>query len=771
MNHKLNKPLLLILLCQAVILLLALGNFTLCKINLYETAFLPTKLELSGEFINGEQLTITNLNSGAGIVASTPELTLSRGSYIIYLNYYASNTGNTLSASSATLAPHHLRSTHAALSPNVQSAVLKIDVGRKASDVKLNMYFSGQGTFEILGLSIHETTDSAKEALIHALVLCLLLFFGYFIYKSRLEKRQIIFSLSMITLFASYPLFLDYLIVGHDLPFHLLRIDAIKTGLEQGIFPVKIHPYLANDYGYATGVFYGDALLYFPALLRMLGLSVQAAYRYFVFTINMGTTLISYLCFKKLLGSEKAGLLGSMLYTLSLYRLLNVYTRAAVGEYCAMMFLPMIFLGLYQIFNLKETKGWWKSAILPALGLTGIIQSHILTCEMVAVFLLLTCMVFYKKTFKLPIFLSLCTTVVLTLLLNAGFLVPFLDYYFTEEFIINSEQWSRSSVQSMGLFPAQIFAIFPDGVGGTWSTASGIANEFDPGIGLPLLLGLLLFVYYLFTASGEEKTDRHFGLSLLSFLYGIAALFLSTYFFPYDTLAEAGSIGRALVSSLQFPWRFLSLATLFLTICTCFSLKHSFKQLLTRNNQSENALNLARTVSVLLISLAAVFSSAWYYHSFLSTGTPYRVYETYELPSTQLYSCEYLPAGTLLNDMVENRYTSSDGVMITEIQKLGTTLTCQIANTGDMGYAQFPLTLYKGYVAEHVETGEKLPITAGGNNTVRVEIPSGFMGTLHLSFQEPVYWRIAEAVSALSVLVLLGFCIIIFKNKRTEKSS
>ena len=108
--------------------------------------------------------------------------------------------------------------------------------------------------------------------------------------------------------------------------------------------------------------------------------------------------------------------------------------------------------------------------------------------------------------------------------------------------------------------------------------------------------------------------------------------------------------------------------------------------------------------------------------------------------------------------------------MITEIQKLGTTLTCRIANTGENGYAEFPLMLYKGYVAEHMETGEMFDITAGYNNAVRVEIPSGFTGTLQVSFKEPVYWRIAEIVSTLSIIGLLIFGIINYKCNRPKKS-
>ena len=771
MNHSSKKPLFFIILIQAILLLLAIINFAVCKFNLYNSSFQPTELVATEECLSGDRLIVTNLISSTGTVATTPELKLTKGSYIVYLNYYASNPGNTISVSSATLAPMHIRSTPATLSPYVQSAVLNFEIGQSTDDLVLNMHFQGQGTFEILGLSIHQTTTAAKTTLIYTLTFCLTLTLGYYIYCRDLPKRQIAFCLCLITLCASYPLFMDYLIGGHDLPFHLLRIDALKLGLEQGVFPVKIHPYLANDYGYATGVFYGDMLLYFTALLRILGLSVQTAYQYFVFVINLGTTLISYFCFKKLFNSEKIGLLGSLLYTLSIYRLLNVYTRAAVGEYCAMMFLPLIFLGLYQIFTMTNSKSWWKLTILPALGLTGIIQSHILSCEMVALFILLTCVIFFKRTFKPYIFLCLSGTVLLTLLLNVGFLVPFLDYYFTEKFIINSDQWSTASVQSLGLFFTQIFAIFPKGTGGTWATLSGIANEFGPTIGLPLIIGLLLFIYYWLIAKKEEKQGNTFYLGLLGFLYGSGAIFLSTYHFPYDSIAASGELGKTLVSSLQFPWRFLSLATLFLTICTCFSLKEGFKLLLSKKNQSENALNMTRTISILVISLTTIISSAWYYQSYLLSSNPYRVYETYELPSTQLCTCEYLPEDTLLNDIVENRYNASDSVMITDIRKLGTSLTCQITNTGEDGFAEFPLMLYKGYVAKPLDSNERLPISAGYNNSLRVEIPSGFSGSLQISFREPIYWRIAEIVSALTLLTLTTLSIFRHIKKNSKKNT
>ena len=734
-KQNLQKPFLYIVICQLLILMLVAGNFLFHKLNLYEQVFQLTELNFTGDFIADDRLTIASTNSTAGDVVTTEPLKLSRGSYIIYLDYSTNTKGNTLSAVSDTMAASAFRSTPADLLTTQKIATLHLDIGSSTDDLTLNLYFQGQGSLEVFGLSIHETTDMAKQDMFHAFFLCLILALGGFIYAADLNKRQIIFSLSLITLFASLPLSLDYLIAGHDLPFQLLRIEGLTAGLRQGTFPVKIQPVWANDYGYATGVFYGDALLHIPAFFRLMGFSVQTAYQYFVFIVNTATVLISFYCFRKLFKSDRLGLLASMLYSLSLYRLINVYTRAAVGEYCAMIFLPMIFVGFYQIFTEYEEKKWWELILMPALGLTGIVQTHILTCEMVAIFILLTCIILIKKVVKPKIFLTLCAAAGLTILLNVGFLVPFIDYYFTEDFIINSDVWSTNSAQNHGLYPVQLFSVFQKIIGSSWTTAVGMPADFSPGIGLPLLIGFVFYLYYLLTAPAEEKKSKMGRLSLLVFLYAILTLYMCTYYFPWNAVEDLGSVFRAVVSSLQYPWRFLTLATLFITILTCRSIKKD---------------------SIVLLCILTLISSGWYFYSFTLTGDPYRVYETYEINSTQLYSCEYLPYGTVLEELKPNRVVYSEGIIVENYRKDGLEISCHVTNNGDKGYIEFPITAYKGYAATHVETGESLKVAKGFNNMIYLSIPAGFSGSLAIAFKEPIYWRIAEIISAISLIGLIA---------------
>lgn len=64
------------------------------------------------------------------------------------------------------------------------------------------------------------------------------------------------------------------------------------------------------------------------------------------------------------------GLAGVAIYVLSLYLLENLYSRAAVGEYCAIIFFPMILVGMYEILmEKKENKRVLKPSVFARLEL------------------------------------------------------------------------------------------------------------------------------------------------------------------------------------------------------------------------------------------------------------------------------------------------------------------------------------------------------------------------------------------------------------------
>lgn len=59
----------------------------------------------------------------------------------------------------------------------------------------------------------------------------------------------------------------------------------------------------------------------------------------------------------KLTKSKEVGALAAILYMLMPYHLNDMYIRNALGEFLSYIFIPLVFLGLYKIF--QKEKGCW----------------------------------------------------------------------------------------------------------------------------------------------------------------------------------------------------------------------------------------------------------------------------------------------------------------------------------------------------------------------------------------------------------------------------
>ncbi|RSX50886.1 hypothetical protein [Bifidobacterium callimiconis] len=247
------------------------------------------------------------------------------------------------------------------------------------------------------------------------------------------SKRGRVTVVALLTLFVivNVPMFMSYLPIstaGHDLVFHLYRIQGIADAFKEGQFPVRMQYSQLNGYGYPVSILYGDLLLYPSGLLRLLGLSVTSAYKVFVLLINLFTIIITYFVGRKIFNSVMMGILATYLWTLSPYRLEDVYLRASVGEYTALLFFPVLFYGLYSMF-FDRVDRFGFSWIWVAVGSSGILLSHtvsvILVLPVVVAFIIAGLIRNHSALIWKRLFASLGLSIGLTL----WFLVPFLDFY------------------------------------------------------------------------------------------------------------------------------------------------------------------------------------------------------------------------------------------------------------------------------------------------------------------------------------------------------
>ncbi len=609
----------------------------------------------------------------------------------------------------------------------------------------------GEGELGIQGLHIVQTGRDMSRAVCLLLLLFLMAdaFCLYLGQEKRAgvarEKKLVFLGLCAITLGSSVPLLTDYIHPGSDITYHLLRIGNIKDGLLGGQFPVRIDPAWLYGHGYASSVCYGDIFLYIPAVLRILGFTLQESYACFLFLLNAATCLISYFGFKSVFRDWKLGLLGSAVYTLSIYRLYKMYSWGALGEAQSMVFLPLIFCAVYHIFTDEgEDEKYGRLWVPLGIGFAGIILCHVLTVEITVLFLAAACVVFWKRLFRRKTFLLFAKGAVFAAALTAWFVIPFLDYYLNVDMVIHHV--STRTIQEVGLYPANLlFAFFLRG--STRDLAAyGMQYMEALGIGLPLTAaGLGIGMMWLFGYM-RKRTGLVLGAKL-ALLFGGAACLMSLSSFPWTRIQFLNGVTEKLVSSIQYPNRFLMIATLLLSfgagacvaVCgECFG---------------KRAMAGGGAAFVALALLTAFF----YQSSIVRDGGALYLYDEKGMGTGYLSGAEYLRYGIDQADLSFHGAVEGQGVRVLDYEKDNLNVRMNIRNeSGGESYVEVPLQHYKGYTAVVSATGERLELEDGSHFDIRIRVPEGFEGEVSVGFASLWYWHLGNGISLLGLAVVLA---------------
>lgn len=753
-----NRDKLILILIQAAVMAAAVSYWLANRGNAFQKTFILEELLVSDSTVVVQDVTTDETMFQGGVFMETPALPLDRGVYQVDINYNANRPDSRISIGSASLEDSRIHCTDARLNPDLHHVTLSLELDDAADDIVISADFSGNGYLSITNVSVSETSAIYKRVLFYAFLLCLLIFVTYIFIRSDKAAKGVILALSCIFTISCSLLFGDHLLYADDLFFHLLRIEGLQKGLYSGVFPVKIYPVMAHDHGYAVGVFYGDLALYFPAFLRLLGFSVQSAYKFFIGALNLGTVIISYISFRRMFHSRLSGILGCAFCTLNHYRLLDIYCRAAVGECLGIMFFPLVLLSFYLIFMETTEKNWWKHALLTAFSMTGLIQSHILSCEIVFFMVLITCVVFIRLVLQKYRFLTLLSAVALSILLNIGFLVPFLDFY-GEDILITSPQWKErtagGNIQSAGLDANQLFTLVKENA----FTGSPDPDRFimpQYGIGMVFAAGIVLFLILLAFQCIKRRPDKNFFPALFCLVMGCITLFMSTNLFPWDALSNMCLPAEKLCYSLQFPWRMLAPCSVFLSFTMCYSISFLRKQW--------NSL-IAASVT-LFLAVLLLLNCAWFLFGRNLTGTPHYIYATEDLDTMLLGTNDYFPTNTDVDAIEDGRINQSYINYYDSYTKSGTKIQCHVSAGAQDSYLEFPLNYYKYYICTD-DSGQFLPVSSGNNGMLRVSFPEGFDGNILVTFKEPLHWRIAESISLTAGLGII-FVLFLYYRKKTS---
>lgn len=535
-----------------------------------------------------------------------------------------------------------------------------------------------------------------------------------------LDKKELILICLSIVFILMLPFFDENMLIGTDYEYHFTRIKSIQETLQEGVFPVKIHMNMANGYGYGTGFFYPNFFLYIPAFICMMGVDFFISYKIFIAIMLVLMFAISYKSFKTVLDDKNTSLIATILYMLSNCITLQLYERAALGEFLGLVFIPAVVAGMYD-YTHKDFKNPW----LLALGFFGVISSHLITTLLCAIYAIIVLLINIKSTIKDgKKFIRLIITAVLVAMLTMSFWAPMFEQMSLAKYRFN-EPWTSADMNVFGLYD--------------------LFTKHENSVGLLITLCLPLIVLALFDKNISKKTKRY----IIEFIV-LIVIMCSQWFWE---------ITKPVTGMIQFKWRLLGIAS----VVICIGLANILREYCYKYE-----INLkAATVIITMFAVICFFyqnSELEFYREDMVTAKLYSFWNS--LGGGR----EYLPLETDVGVLNKpGRIIADDG---TELPRLSNYGRFEFEKTNSEQNIMNPqLIYYYGYVADITkEDGTVEPVELRKNEDGLVElVTEGKTGHVRIWYNGTKIQKISYLVTAIAAVLVLGLGVIkIIKNKNKK---
>lgn len=509
---------------------------------------------------------------------------------------------------------------------------------------------------------------------------------------------------------------------GDDLVYHLARIEGITNAIKLNQLPAYIHSNILNGYGYGSGFFYPNFLLYIPSIFRLIGISVNTSYKIFLLIINILTSLSIYLSTKYITKNKYSSLLASILFVLCQYRIVNIYVRSAVGEFCAMTFIPIVICGLYDLLHNDFKKPWILS-----LGFLGLILTHTITL-FIGIIIAIIAVIINIKTFitNLKLIYKLFLTALCTILISSFYWMPFLEQCMADAFSFSIQR------ALLSYYMVSIYKFFLDI---RWIS-----------VGIPLII--ICFLRFFVPKEVSSKNRELIKILDLYLIAGIILCLLCTTLIPWK------SFEHTIINNIQFPWRLLSFASCFLSISSALLLNFTFKE------------SYKAPLFMFILLITTAFSSIIMIPSVLNLVN----YKFNKQSSFWIGNGEWLPLGTDKDKLFDTKPCVLDeNNNSIDFNKNGYTVTFNNKNCPESNYYTIPLLYYKGYCATITTNNgtKELRIEKGDNNLVKVINNDKFVGNVTVTYSNTIMQKLSILISLIS-LVTIDIIYLIFKYKKVK---
>lgn len=524
---------------------------------------------------------------------------------------------------------------------------------------------------------------------------------------------------------------------------HICRLMGTYQSLQEG--QTAIMSNFCNGFGYSWNLFYSPVTAFAPLIFKLLGVSFTVCIKLFMFAVVFLSGYFMYVVTKKITKNNKIALVSSILYIIAPYRLTDMYIRNALAELTSFVFLPLVFLGLYNIFN--EEKG--KSTLVLTLGAVGLILTHTVIAMYTAIFAFIYVLVNIQKLKDKQVLKKLIINILLIFVITSFFWAPLLQHKMTTQYEVFKEgRMERTEV--LVAYKLDFYRLF--------FTLNTDYMIYD--IGIINIVGLLLTPL----AIKKIKDKKYFKLYLFMLISGIISVIMTLKIFPFEHLPS-------ILKMLQFSFRMLEFSSYFFAFVAAINIVTVFKKF----EKIELAI-------ILVIMMVVIFP----YKSHIQTLENYdesRLWPAVAVTQNTgrvhagCASFEYLPTKAFdnMNYIVSRNNEAivlTGNAQIEEQEKNGTNMNFKVKYVLEESEIELPYIYYLGYNVTLTTNGKtvKLDTFETDNGFIGIKVPTTEEGKITVKYTRTWVMNISSFISLVGTCLLIGTYIMEIKSIQLTKT-
>lgn len=565
--------------------------------------------------------------------------------------------------------------------------------------------------------------------------------------KKYLERIYIVIAI-LLTLFILGKVVIESSICGtNDGYLHLIKIMGVDEIIKQGQFPPIIDAGFCN--GYALNLFYNPLTTYISLICGLIVNNFALGIKIMLIIMMFVAIIFMYMFLKNVTKKTGVAVAGAIFYITNPYYLSNIYIRGAIGESAALTFIPLLFLGLYNLFNGDRKKHYFIT-----IAATGLILTHNITTLYAAIISFIYVIINFNKLKEKDILIKLLINILFIVGLTIFFIYPLLLHSFSGEYVIFDSDLMRTNGERV---------------------ASGVISFKELFMEIPgqevifrlNIIQVVLFILSIFCYRFIDKKDRKIYLSFIIFaiLSVILCMTKNIWEFAPDILCN-----------IQFPWRLLGFSGFFISTIAGINLFIILKKIF---KNKENGLIFV-IIPIALLSLLYAYSLDYKDYTVKKDDN-----ESIEFINNNINNIvymninrEYMPSKTYIALYKNQERIKGDNVFILEGEAL-----IESENKNELIYdiklsdikentsIEVPFLYYKGYSAyiENEKNGKKeIDVKESDYGFLKIDIPNEYKnGMIKVEYKTPITYYI---VYIISFVTLIGFIIYIVLNTAKSKN-